>query len=306
MLIPRSNEPKVYRGSVMAVDQAVLQLAIGVSFGLLLFLLASGFTLTFGLAKFVNLTHGAVFMVAAYVATSLSGEGHFLLAVLAAGVTGFVLSMVVYAVSRIRWSKVGSDQLRQVLLTFGLLLVFAEIARVVWAGLPRSLPEPGFASGSFSLAGVTFPMYRVYMGGAALVLAGILWWIQERTKFGALVRAGVDDQEMLEATGISAGPLFAAVFGLSGCLAGLAAGLGAPVLGASIGQEFGILVLAFVVVVIGGPGNLAGAFMASLTVGIADAFGKALIPTFAEFTMMGLVVVILAWRPAGLFGAVQK
>lgn len=290
----------------MSIDQAVLQLAIGVSFGLLLFLLASGFTLTFGLAGFVNLTHGAIFLVSAYVATSLSGNGQFALAVLAAAATGLVLSMVVYAVSRLRWSKLGSDELSQVLLTFGLLLMFAELARVVWEGLPRSLPEPGFAAGSIDFAGVSFPVYRVYMGGAALVLAAALWWIQERTKFGALVRAGVDDREMLEATGISAGPLFAAVFALSGCLAGLAAGLGAPVLGASMGQEFSILVLAFVIVVLGGPGNLTGAFVASLAVGIADAFGKALIPTFAEFTMMGLVVVVLAWRPAGLFGAVAK
>lgn len=290
----------------MSLDQAVLQLAIGVSFGLLLFLLASGFTLTFGLAGFVNLTHGAIFLVAAYVATSLAGEGQFLLAVLAAAATGLVLSMVVYAVSRLHWSKLGSDELSQVLLTFGLLLMFAELARVLWDGLPRSLPEPAFAAGSFNVAGVSFPVYRVYMGGAALVIAAILWFIQERTKFGALVRAGVDDRGMLEATGISAAPLFAAVFALSGCLAGLAAGLGAPVLGASMGQEFSILVLAFVIVVLGGPGNLTGAFIASLAVGIADAFGKALIPTFAEFTMMGLVVIVLAWRPAGLFGAVTK
>lgn len=289
----------------MAPDQVVLQLTIGTSFGLLLFLLASGFTLTFGLARYVNLTHGAVFLVAAYVATSLAKQGQFVLAVLAAAGTGLGLSMVVYLVSRLRWSKLGADHLSQVLLTFGALLAFAELARVAWDGLPRSLPEPRFASGSFVLAGVSFPRYRLYMGAVALVLAAALWWLQERTTFGALVRAGVDDRDMLEATGSAARPLFAAVFGLSGCLAGLAAGLGAPVIGASMGQEFTVLVLAFVVVVLGGPGNLTGAFVASLAVGLADAFGKALLPTFAEFTMMGLVVVVLAWRPAGLFGAPQ-
>lgn len=289
----------------MALDEAVLQLAIGLSFGLLLFLLASGFTLTFGLARFVNLAHGAVFLVAAYVATSVAGPGHFGYAVLAAGAAGLVMSMVVYGVARLRWGRIGSDDLSQVLLTFGVLLVFAEIARARWGGLPRSLPEPEFLSGSISLAGASFPTYRAFMGGAALVLAALLWWLQERTTFGALVRAGVDDREMLEATGISARPLFTAVFAISGLLAGLAAGLGAPVLGASMGQEFGVLVLAFVVVVLGGPGNLAGAFVASLAVGVADAFGKALIPTFAEFTMMGLVVVVLAWRPAGMFGGAR-
>lgn len=289
----------------MSVAQAVLQLAIGVSFGLLLFLLASGFTLTFGLAGFVNLTHGAVFMVSAYVATAFAGRGTFLVAVLAAGATGAALSTLVYGVARLRWARLVSDELRQVLLTFGLLLILAELARVLWEGLPRSLPEPGFASGSWELAGVSFPTYRVFMGVTALVLAAGLWWLQDRTRFGAMVRAGVDDREMLEATGVASGPLFLAVFALSGALAGLAGGIGAPVMGASMGQQFAVLVLAFVIVVLGGPGNLKGAFIASLAVGLADAFGKALMPTFAEFTMMALVVVVLAWRPEGILGGAR-
>lgn len=288
----------------MTIAQAVFQLAVGVSFGLLLFLLASGFTLTFGLAGFVNLTHGAVFLVSAYVATALSSSV-FLVAVLAAGLVGTGLSVLVYAVTRLRWGKLVSDELSQVLLTFGLLLIFAEGARVLWDGLPRSLPEPGFASGSWSFGDVSFPVYRVVMMAAALLLAGGLWWLQERTRFGTMVRAGVDDREMLEATGVSAGPLFLAVFALSGLLAGLAGGLGAPVLGASMGQEFGVLVFAFVIVVLGGAGSLKGAFVASLAVGVADAYGKALLPTFAEFTMMGLVVLVLAWRPQGLFGSAR-
>jgi branched-chain amino acid transport system permease protein len=288
----------------MSIAQAVLQLAIGLSFGLLLFLLASGFTLTFGLAGFVNLAHGAVFMVSAYVATAVAGNG-FVFAVVAAGATGVVLSTLVYGVTRLRWSKVASDELSQVLLTFGLLLIFAEVARRLWQGLPRSLPEPAFAAGSWEFSGASFPTYRVLMGAVALALAAGLWWIQERTRFGAMVRAGVDDRAMLEATGFSAGPLFFAVFALSGLLAGLAGGIGAPVLGASMGQEFGVLVLAFVIVVLGGPGNLKGAFVASMAVGVADAFGKALMPTFAEFTMMGLVVLVLAWRPEGIFGGAR-
>jgi branched-chain amino acid transport system permease protein len=288
----------------MSIAQAALQLAIGVSFGLLLFLLASGFTLTFGLAGFVNLTHGAVFMVAAYVATALSGQG-FLVALVAAGVTGAALSTVVYGVTRLRWDRLVSDELGQVLLTFGLLLIFAEAARVLWEGLPRSLPEPAFAAGSWNFAGVSFPTYRVVMGAAALLLAAALWWLQERTRFGAMVRAGVDDRDMLQASGYSTGPLFLVVFGVSGLLAGLAGGIGAPVLGASMGQEFSVLVLALVIVVLGSPGNLKGAFVASLAVGVADAFGKALLPTFAEFTMMGLVVAVLAWRPEGLLAGAR-
>ncbi|HET8559621.1 MAG TPA: branched-chain amino acid ABC transporter permease [Marmoricola sp.] len=289
----------------MSAAQLVLQLAIGLSFGLLLFLLASGFTLTFGLAGFVNLTHGSVFLVAAYVATSFSGGGSFTVAVACAGVVGLVLSVLTYGIARIWWSRIAKDELAQVLLTFGVLLVFAEGARVLWGGLPRSLPEPTFAAGSWHVAGVSFPVYRVLMAAVALVIAAALWWLQERTRFGAMVRAGVDDRDMLQATGISPGPLFLAVFALSGLLAGLAGGIGAPVMGASMGQEYSVLVLAFVIVVLGGPGNLKGAFLASLAVGLADAFGKAFLPTFAEFTMMGLVVVVLAWRPGGILAGAR-
>jgi branched-chain amino acid transport system permease protein len=292
----------------MPLSEWILQLGIGLSFGLLLFLLASGFTLTFGLARFVNLAHGAVFLVAAYTATAIaqvSGAG-FWLALGAAALTGVVLSMAIYAVARLRWSRIGHDDLAQVLLTFGILLVVAEGAQVLWDGLPRSADPPGFLAGSWAIGDAAFPVYRVFMAGAALLLAGALWWLQNRTTFGALVRAGVDDPEMLEATATPAGPLFAAVFALSGLLAGLAGGLGAPVIGAGMGQEFTILVFAFVIVVIGGPGSLLGAFVASLAVGLADAFGKALIPTFAEFTMMALVVLVLAWRPHGLFGWAER
>jgi len=287
----------------MSLDQWIVQLAIGTSFGLLLFLLASGFTLTFGLARFVNLAHGAVFLVAAYVAAQIAAPGwRFLWAVLAATGTGVLLSVVIYAVAQVRWRSVGGDELRQVLLTFGLLLVFADYARDHWGGVPAGAASPGFLDGSWVIGDSSFPIYRAFMAGVALLIAAAVWWLQERTTFGALVRAGVDDREMLEASGTSVRPLFLAVFALGGALAGLAAGIGAPVLGASMGQEFTILVFAFVIVVLGGPGSLAGAFVASLAVGIADALGKALIPTFAEFTMMALVVATLAWRPNGLLG----
>jgi branched-chain amino acid transport system permease protein len=290
----------------VTAPEAFFQLLLGLSFGLLLFLLASGFTLTFGLARFVNLAHGAVFLVAAYVATTVGGPGwRFALGVGAAAATGLVLSLVVYALAASRWRVVGEQTLAQVLWTFGAPRVLADYARSHWAGLPHSLVAPSSLDGSWAFAGSAFPVYRLFMMGAALVVAGLLWWFQERTSFGALVRAGVDDREMLSTLGVSTRRLFGAVFALSGVLAGLAAGLGAPVLGAAMGQEFDILVLALVIVVLGGPGSLAGAFIASLAVGVADAYGKAFLPSFAEFTMMGLVVVVLAWRPAGLFGTAE-
>ena len=291
----------------MAFGEWLFQLAIGLSFGMLLFLLASGFTLTFGLARFVNLSHGAVFLVSAYVATSVGSAGwRFVPALLAATATGLVLSLVVYGLALSRWRIIGERTLSQVLLSFGALLVFADLARSRWEGLPESLASPAMFDHTWSFGGSAFPVYRVFMMGTALLIAAGLWWLQERTLFGALVRAGEDDREMVSALGVSTRRLFGIVFALSGALAGLAGGLGAPVLGASMGAEFGVLVLALVVVVIGGPGSLKGAFIASLVVGVVDAYGKAYLPTFAEFSMMGLVIVVLAWRPAGLFGLADR
>jgi branched-chain amino acid transport system permease protein len=278
-------------------------LVIGLSFGLLLFLLASGFTLTFGLARFVNLAHGAVFLVSSYTAAEVADDsGSFALGLLAAVVVGTMASCALYFLARLRWSAVSADILTQVLFSFGVLLILSELAQMRWKGLPKSMPIPSGLEGSVGIGGVTFPVYRFFVMGAALVLAAGIYLLQNKTRFGALVRAGVDDRESLEAMGVRTEPLSTAVFALSGALAGAAAGLGAPVLGASMGQEFSVLVFALVVVVLGGLGSLGGAFLASIAVGLSDAVGKALIPQFGEFTMMALVVIVLGWRPAGLFG----
>lgn len=280
-----------------------VHLVIGLSFGLLLFLLASGFTLTFGLARFINLAHGAVFLVGSYTAAEVASEtGSYVLGVAAAVAVATVTSTIVYLIARVSWSKIGGDHLTQVVLTFGFLLVITELAQMRWDGLPKTMDPPGGLDHSVKMLGATFPVYRFFVMGAALVLAAGIYLLQNKTRFGALVRAGVDDRESLEAMGVRTEPLSAAVFALSGALAGAAAGLGAPVLGASIGQEFTVLVFALVVVVLGGLGSLGGAFVAAVGVGLADAVGKALIPEFGEFTLMALVVVVLAWRPAGLFG----
>jgi branched-chain amino acid transport system permease protein len=289
------------------MNAIVLQLLIGLSFGLLLFLLSSGLTLTFGLARFVNLAHGAVFLVSAYVATTVAGPGwRFPLAILAATATGTLLSVALFSVVLLRWRTVSTDILRQVILTFGTLLLLADLTRAHWGGNPASTAAPSALDGSWTIGSSSFPTYRAFIMGAGVLVALGLWWLQDRTTFGALIRAGVDDPEMLEATGTPSRPLFAAVFALSGALAGLAGGLGSAVLGAALGQEFEILVLALVIVVLGGLGSLKGAFIISLLVGLADSYGRAYLPTFAEFTMMALVVAVLAVRPAGLFGWAQS
>lgn len=290
-----------------SLSEWTIHLVIGLSFGLLLFLLASGFTLMFGLARFVNLAHGAVFMIGTYTAAEVStSTGSYILGLLAAVAICTAASCAVYLTARLSWSKISGDVLTQVLLTFGFLLIFAELVHIRWRGLPETMAAPSGLDGPVRFLNATFPAYRLFVMAGALLLAGALYLLQNRTRFGALVRAGVDDRESLEAMGVRTEPLSTAVFALSGALAGAAAGLGAPVLSASMGQEFTVLVFALVVVVLGGLGSLSGAFVASLAVGLSDAIGKALIPEFSEFTMMLLVVVVLGWRPAGLFGRVVR
>ncbi len=282
-------------------DGVLLHTLIGLSFGLLLFLVASGFTLTFGLARFVNLSHGATFLIAAHVAAQVDRRIEvFALAVLAAAVTGVLVALAVFGLARLRWQAITADPTRQVLFTFGCLLVIADVVRNRWDGIPQSVLLPSGLDGSFTIGNATFPIYRVFAMGAAIAIAIGLWWLQERTRFGAMVRAGADDREQLEALGIRTDLLFLAVFALAGGLAGLAGGLGVPLLGASVGQEFDVLILALVAVVVGGLGSLKGAFIASILVGLVDAYGKAWLPTFASFTIMALVVLVLAVRPAGL------
>ncbi len=282
-------------------DGVLLHTLIGLSFGLLLFLVASGVTLTFGLARFVNLSHGATFLIAAHVAAQVDRRIEvFALAVLAAAVTGVLVALAVFGLARLRWQAITADPTRQVLFTFGCLLVIADVVRNRWDGIPQSVLLPSGLNGSFTIGNTTFPIYRVFAMGAAIAIAIGLWWLQERTRFGAMVRAGADDREQLEALGIRTDLLFLAVFALAGGLAGLAGGLGVPLLGASVGQEFDVLILALVAVVVGGLGSLKGAFIASILVGLVDAYGKAWLPTFASFTIMALVVLVLAVRPAGL------
>lgn len=290
---------------LMGGDEWVLHTLIGLSFGLLLFLVASGFSLTFGLARFVNLAHGATFLLATHVAYQVDADGApFAVAVVAAVVAGVAASLLVYALASVRWDAVTADATRQVLFTFGCLLVIADQVRDRWGGTPLAVPLPGGLDGSLSVGDVTFPLYRLFVVAAGVVVAGGLWLLQERTRFGALVRAGVDDPEQLEALGVRPRTLHLSVFALAGGLAGVAGGLGVPILGASVGQELDMLIFALVAVVIGGLGSLGGAFVASMLVGLADAYGKAAVPSAASFTIMALVVVVLAVRPSGLVGRV--
>jgi len=279
-----------------------VQLLNGLSFGMLLFLLAAGLSLIFGLLRILNLAHGSYYLLGAYVALSVvRATGSLLLAMLA-GIAVVVTLGV--AMERLFLRRLPhQEELPQALLTFGFLLIIGDVALWIWGGTPQSLPTPELLTTPVRLGPVFFPAYRFVLIGVGALIGVGLWFLQERTKIGAMVRAAVDDAEIARTTGINVSRLSTAVFGVGAALAALGGILAGPVLGMYPGADFEILLLAFVVVIVGGLGSLKGAFVGGLLVGCLDNFGKVLFPELAYFTMFAPMALILALRPAGLFGA---
>ena len=279
----------------------VFQLLNGLSFGMLLFLLAAGLSLIFGLMRILNLAHGSYYLLGAYVALStVQATDSLVLGALVGMATVVTLGVVMERLFLRRLPQ--HEELPQALLTFGFLLVVGDLSLWIWGGTPQSLPKPEMLSASVRLGPLVFPSYRLVLIGFGAVVGLALWFLQERTRLGAMVRASVDDAEMAQATGINVSVLSTAVFGLGAALAALGGILAGPVLGIYPGADFEVLLLAFVVVIIGGLGSLKGAFVGGLLVGCFDNFGKALFPELAYFTIFAPMAAILAVRPAGFFG----
>jgi branched-chain amino acid transport system permease protein len=279
----------------------ILQALNGISMGALLFLLASGFTLTFGLGRVVNLAHGAFYLLGGYLGlTVLRVTGSFWLA-LAAGGAGIVA--VSWACDRFLIRRTRENVLGQVLLTVGIAYVLADVCLAFWGGSPLRVPAPEFARGPIDLpGGIVYPRYRFLLIVFGALVAGVLWLLYARTQLGALVRAGVDDREMVEALGINVDRLFAVVFGLAAFLAGLSGVAGGAFLTLYPGADWDILAYALVVVIVGGLGSLEGAMIGSLVVGLIDAYGRWLLPEFSYFMVFGPMALLLMVRPTGLFG----
>ena len=277
-----------------------IQTLNGVSFGMLLFLLAAGLSLIFGLMKILNLAHGSYYALGAYVALSVVGwTGSFLLAAVAgtAAVVGLGILM-----ERVFLRRLPREELPQALLTFGFLLIVGDVSLWIWGGTPQTLPKPEMFARSIRLGPLIFPSYRLFVIGVGAVVGLALWLLQERTRLGAMLRAAIDDAEIARATGINVSLLSTGVFAFGAALAALGGIIGGPLLGVYPGADFEILLLAFVVVIIGGLGSLKGAFFGGLLVGLLDNFGKALFPQAAMFTIFAPMAIILAVRPSGLFG----
>ena len=278
----------------------MFQLLNGLTTGALLLFVAAGLTVVFGLMRILNLAHGGLFLLGGFVGWSVQqATGSFTLALVAGAVAAGLLGLILQqAFSR---TLLGSP-FNQVLLTLGIAFVLNNAYLALWGGAPRSLQAPEIFERSVSVYGITYPAYRLFLIGLAFVsgTALIIFW--ERSRMGAIIRACVDDRQMASAMGIRVDLVFTFVFVLGAMLAGLAGVLGGPVLGVSIGLDFDVLLLAIVVMVVGGIGSLAGAFAASMLVGLVDTFGRASFPEISYFTLFVPVILILLLRPKGLFG----
>ncbi|GEL24842.1 branched-chain amino acid ABC transporter permease [Pseudonocardia sulfidoxydans NBRC 16205] len=275
----------------------------GLAIGALLFVLAVGLSLVFGMMDVLNLAHGALFVVGAYVAAALTGGsaswGAFLGALGLAAVIGLLagglLSVMTEPLRR-------RSHLDQALLTLGVALIVAELLQILFGDDPLAVPAPPGLDGSTSIFGAAYPTYRLVLIGVGAVLAVGVWLLVERTTLGALVRATVADRDMVAAIGVDNRRVKITVFALGSLLATVAGVLGGPVYGASVGLDSTVLILALVVVVIGGLGSVRGALVGALVIGQIESLGRALLPDLASFVLFGALALVLVVRPRGLFG----
>jgi branched-chain amino acid transport system permease protein len=295
----------------------------GLQFGLLLFLLAAGLTLIFGIMDMVNLAHGSLYMIGAYfAATFVAWTGDFLIgAALALGTTLLVGMLLEVVAIRPLYSR---DHLDHVLGTFGLVLFFNELARLVWGPAGLRVPLPDWLNTSVPLLpGLAYPTYRIAIIVTALVVALLLYVLVMRTRLGMLIRAGASNREMAGALGVNIKLLYTVVFGIGAALAGLAGLMQAPILTVQIGMGENVLILAFVVIIIGGIGSIRGAFLAAILVGLIDTLGRAFLPDLLKLIMTSrgaatvapalssmmiylVMAVVLVVRPQGLFPVAGK
>jgi branched-chain amino acid transport system permease protein len=282
------------------MDFWIIQAFNGVSYGALLFLLASGLSLIFGVMRIVNLAHGSYFLLGGYLALTVIGmTGSWLLALPLSALGVALLGLLM---ERVFLRRLGFDALRQVLLTVGFALLFQQAALDIWGGDNRDIKVPAVLDWSITTGTLFFPVYRLFMIAMAALVGVTLWLVIEMTRLGAVVRASVDDAEMARGVGIDTSRVSLAIFALGAFLAALGGVIGGAFIGIYPGLDFEILPLAFAVVIIGGLGSLRGAVVGSLIVGLMDNFGKALFPEVSYFTLYAPMAMILAVKPTGLFG----
>jgi branched-chain amino acid transport system permease protein len=289
-----------------------------VTFGGLLFLLSAGFSLIFGLMRIPNLTHGSFFMLGAYLGASFMGRGPDALSRISAGLLaglppGFAfwiaallaaatMAVVGGLIERLLLRRLAGQELAQVLVTLGLSFMIADLCLMEWGGDPIPIDTPAGLRGAVPILSITFPAYRLAVLMIAVIVAVGLWLMLDRTRLGAMIRAGVDDAPMARVTGIRVSRLFTTVFCLGAALAGFAGIIGGPILSVYPGLDADMLPLALIVVILGGSGSLLGALLGSFIIGFIYNFGQAVFPALAYVILFLPMLIILVFRPQGLFG----
>ena len=282
------------------MENAAFQGLIGLSLAMYLWLISAGLTIIFGVLKIVNFAHGSLFMVGAYLAYTFYGPAGLpfwlaiVLSLLGTGVLGLAMERLLSRIYHI-------DEAYQLLLTFGFILILDDAVKIIWGGLFRIPPVPEFLEGSWPVFGRAFPVYNVFVIVMGLAVAVLLWAVFEKTWWGRIVRATAADREMASAIGVNVPRVFAGVFVVGAMLAALGGAIGTPVRVAAPGIGSAMIIQAFIITVIGGLGNLKGAFVSSLIVGVLSAYGTLYFPVFELFFIFVIMAVVLLVRPQGLF-----
>lgn len=278
----------------------LIQTFNAISYGAIIFLLASGLSIIFGVMDILNIAHASYYLLGGYIALTVIGwAGNFYLALLASVILVVLLAI---AMERFFLRALEGKLLGQVLITAGFMFFFQDFCLVIWGGDPHWVKAPDYLTGCINIWELTFPVFRIFIIILATSVALGLWWLQEKTRFGVMLRASVDDREMAQGVGIKFPIVSMGAFALGGGLAALSGVVGSTYLSVYPGVDFEILPYAFMVVILGGCGSLRGAVVGSVTVGLIDNFGKALFPELSYFTLFASMAIIMVVRPRGLFG----
>ena len=283
------------------IENVVFQGLVGLSLAMYLWLISAGLTIIFGVLRIVNFAHGSLFMVGAYLAYTFYGQMGLpfalaiVLSLLGTGALGFVMER--FFLKRLY----NVDEAYQLLLTFGFILILDDAVKMIWGGVFKIPPMPAFLDGAWQVVDRAFPVYNVFVIGVGLLVAVLLWAVFEKTWWGRIARATAADREMASAIGINVPRVFSAVFVAGAMLAALGGAIGTPVRVAAPGIGSAMIIQAFIITVIGGLGNLKGAFVSSLIVGVLSAYGTLFFPVFELFFIFVIMAVVLLVRPQGLF-----
>lgn len=282
------------------MDFWVTILVMGLSFSVLLFMLSSGLSLVFGLMNVLNLTHGGYYLIGSFVGISIyKWTGSFLLAILAGGAVAGIIGV---GMERGFLRHLPGQLLDQVILTMGFLFIITNLAEWIWGPVPQMASPPPLVAGSLRIGEYSVSLYHLVVIFAGLIIAILLWLFQEKTRYGAIIRAGIDNREMVMAVGVNYNQVCVWVFFFGTVIAGISGVIGLPLLGAYLESGSEILLYAIIVVIIGGLGSMQGALAGSFIIGMMQSFSKTFFPPLAFFMMYLLVIIILLVMPAGLFG----